>query len=219
MELPLSYIIGESHFEEVEKGLDEYISNIKKLKTQKWKYTIITPYSACVIEFNEREKKYFVQQYIVSQSKQLMTGNFRSYETDELTSEVLLESFIDLSNHWRSFPQASNFIDTVYESSEIFNAIRMIHIQAMRMTIPKYYIFDKTITNIFPACDYSEISFKPTEDDKKILVNAKVIRGIDSKNEYFEDSFEFEFKFGENNLDGLYQRFILMYYNYQVKKE
>lgn len=198
-----------NYIQELERNINSYIDVVEKLSVNGNKYTIITPYSACVIGYNSESRKYTIKQYTVNYKRELIHGVIR--EHSKITKDLLLSYFVDLRNEWESFPYCSNFMDVLYETHEIFSAIRLINIQLYRTKLG--LIKDPTIQNVFPACKFSKITFNDIDEKHTAIVNIKIY----TLDEIKENMFECEVKldYTQDNVELLYNAFMKMYYEYR----
>lgn len=178
----------------------------KRCKALGEKHIIITSNVCASIEFYEDE--FYVYEYAALPSRQLFSSKTNSYK--EITPQVLLD-LINPDRH-HEFSQSSNFINKPYEANEILYAMRLINAILGRIYFTEK-VKNKTITNVFPSCEYSEISFEIV-DNHHIAVNIKVEKYNTSKEEVFKIDERIVIKYGTNFIVELYDLFMKHYWKF-----
>ena len=211
-----------NQMQEIEQNLTKYIETVKRLVPSGKKFTVINPYSAFVFGFNSENGKFTLTSYTVDQDKQLLQSPIQEFA--DIDTAMILNDWLDLSNKSQAFPYASNFIDAPFETHEIFEAIRMINIQVLKInTNTRISEYEHTIMNIFPGCLFSEISFKPCSTTNVVNVNIKIVKDRVKFNHISElraNVFERSVKinYTEDNVKTLYDAFIKIYWEYGITK-
>lgn len=212
-----------NQMQEIEDNLTKYIDTVKRLVPSGKKFTVINPYSAFVFGFNKENQKFTIKSYKVDENKQLIVSDDQEFE--DIDSAEILNDWLDLENVSKAFPFASNFIDAPFESHEIFEAIRMINIQILKInTNTRITDYEQTIMNIFPGCLYSEISFKPCSNTNEVNVNIKIVKDrvkFNHISELRENVFErsVNINYTDDNVKTLYDIFMKIYWEYGITKD
>lgn len=193
--------------DEILKNTQNYCDVLeKRCKNLDEKHIIITSNVCAAIEFYNGV--FVVYEYGVLPSRQLFTAKTRTF------SEIRTETLIDLISPYRNheFSQSSNFIDKPFESNEILYAMRLINAALGRIYFAGE-VNNKTINNIFPSCDLSEISFEIVDDDN-IAVNIKAVKYNRIKDEFYEMNERIVIKYGTNFIGELYELFMEHYWKF-----